>query len=311
MKCKSKAAIMAFAKRIFLFLALNFLVIFMITIVLNLFNIQPYFNAYGINYSQLALFCLIWGMGGAFISLALSRVMAKWMMGVQTIDPHTKNSDERHLLDLVYRLSKKAGLSAMPEVGVYRSNEVNAFATGPTQSRALVAVSTGLLSRMKESEIEGVLGHEVSHIANGDMVTMTLLQGVVNAFVMFLARVLAMALSGFGRSRENQSGGSYMSFILFTYLFQTVFMILGSLVIAAYSRHREFRADQGGAKLAGKDSMISALQTLRVLQEIRDPRAENPATAAFKISHPSKKGFLSLFASHPPLEERIERLQKS
>ncbi len=302
---------MAFAKRIFLFLALNFLVILMITIVLNLFNIQPYLNAYGVNYSQLALFCLIWGMGGALISLALSRVMAKWMMGVQTIDPHTKNSDERHLLDIVYKLSKKAGLSAMPEVGVYRSNEVNAFATGPTQRRSLIAVSTGLLSRMKESEIEGVLGHEVSHIANGDMVTMTLLQGVVNAFVMFLARVLAMALSGFGRSRENQSGGSYGSFILFTFLFQTVFMILGSLVIAAYSRYREFRADQGGAKLAGKDSMISALQTLRVLQEIRDPRAENPATAAFKISHPAKKGFLSLFASHPPLEERIERLKKA
>ncbi len=301
---------MAMFKRIALFLALNFLVIFMISIVLSLFNINPYLNAYGINYKELMIFCLIWGMGGAFISLALSRVMAKWMMGVQVIDPKTHDPEHKQLLEIVHRLARKSGLSSMPEVGVYRSNEVNAFATGPTQSRSIVAVSTGLLNRMKESEIEGVLGHEISHIANGDMVTMTLLQGVVNAFVMFLARVLAMLLSGFGRNRESNSGGSYMSFILFTYLFQTVFMILGSILIAAYSRFREFRADAGGARLAGKDSMISALQTLRVLQEIRDPRAENPAMAAFKISHPSNNGLLSLFASHPPIEERIERLKK-
>ena len=154
---------------------------------------------------------------------------------------------------------------------------------------------------MKENEIEGVIG---------DMVTMTLLQGVVNAFVMFLARILAYAVSGLGRNRENSSGGSYMSYMLFVYLFEVVFMILGSLVIAAYSRFREFRADEGGARLAGRDSMISALQSLRALQEIKDPRAENPAMAAFKISHPAKKGLLHLFASHPPLEERIARLQK-
>jgi heat shock protein HtpX len=195
----------------------------------------------------------------------------------------------------------------MPEVGMYRSNEVNAFATGPTQSRSLVAVSTGLLSRMKAEEIEGVLGHEISHIANGDMVTMTLLQGVVNAFVMFLARVLAYVLSGMGRNRQNSSGGSMGSYILFVYLFEVVFMILGSLLIAAYSRYREFRADAGGARLAGKEAMISSLQTLRNLQEIKDPR-ENPAMAAFKISHPVRQGLLRLFATHPPLEERIARL---
>lgn len=158
---------------------------------------------------------------------------------------------------------------------------------------------------MKEYEIEGVLGHEITHIANGDMVTMTLLQGVVNAFVMFLARVLAFAISGLGKDRQR---GSTMSYMLFVYLFEVVFMILGSLIIAAYSRYREFRADAGGARLAGKDAMISSLQTLRNLQDIRDPN-EQPAMAAFKISHPARKGLLRLFASHPPLEERIERLQ--
>lgn len=299
---------MAFAKRIFLFLALNFLVVVMISIVLNIFNIKPYVQAYGIEYRSLLIFCFIWGMGGAFISLALSRIMAKWMMGVKAIDPHTKNPEEKQLLEMVYRLARKANLPALPEVGIYRSNEVNAFATGPTRSRALVAVSTGLLNRMKEGEVEGVVGHEIAHVANGDMVTMTLLQGVVNAFVMFLARVIAFALSGMGRNRE-EGRGSTTSYILFVYLFEMVFMVLGSMIVAAYSRYREFRADAGGARLAGKEAMISSLQSLRALQETQDPR-ENPAMAAFKISHQGRKGLLRLFASHPPLEERIERLQQ-
>lgn len=295
-------------KRIVLFLALNFLVVLMISLVLNLLNLK---NVYGMNYQELLLFCFIWGMGGAFISLALSRVMAKWMMGVKVIDPNTQDSEQRHLLDIVYKLSRKAHLPVMPEVGIYSSNEVNAFATGPTKSRALVAVSSGLLGRMQENEIEGVLAHEITHVANGDMVTMTLLQGVVNAFVMFLARVLAYALSGLGKDREGRGSGSMMSYMLFVYLFEVVFLLLGSLVIAAYSRFREFKADAGGAKLAGKDAMVAALQSLRVLQGIHDKKAENPAMAAFKISHPMKKGFTRFFASHPPLEERIERLQKS
>jgi heat shock protein HtpX len=299
---------MAIAKRVFLFLALNFLVILMITIVLNIFNIRPYLTAYGLNTGSLLIFCAIWGMGGALISLALSRVMAKWLMGVQVIDPETRDPELHKLVETVHALCRRAGVP-IPEVGIYRSNEPNAFATGPTQSRSLVAVSTGLLNRMNEQELKGVLAHEVTHIANGDMVTMTLLQGVINAFVMFLARVLAYVVSGFGRNRESGQGGSDMSFMLLTYLFEIVFMLLGSLVVAAYSRFREFRADAGGARLAGKDAMISALQQLRVLQEIRNPK-ENPAMAAFKISHPAKKGLLSLFASHPPLEERIERLQK-
>jgi heat shock protein HtpX len=295
------------AKRIFLFLVLNFLVVLMISIIMNIFNVQPYLQSYGLDYKSLLVFCFIWGMGGAFISLGLSRVMAKWMMGVKVIELHTKNPEERQLLEMVHRLARKADLSTMPEVGIYKSNEVNAFATGPTRSRALVAVSTGLLSRMKENEMEGVIGHEITHVANGDMVTMTLLQGVVNAFVMFLARVLAYVISGVGRNRQNSSGVS-MSYILLVYLFEVIFMILGSIVVAAYSRYREYRADAGGARLAGKEAMISSLQTLRVLQEIKDPH-ENPAMAAFKISHSAKKGLISLFASHPPLESRIERLQ--
>ncbi len=299
---------MALAKRVFFFLALNFLVVLMISLVLSIFNIRPFLSQYGINYTELMIFCLIWGMGGAFISLALSRVMAKWALGVKPIDPQTSDPELRSLLDTVHSLSMEAGIP-MPEVGIYRSNEVNAFATGPTQSRSLVAVSTGLLQRMQASEVRGVLGHEISHIANGDMVTMTLLQGVVNAFVMFLARVLAYIFSGLGRNRESSSGGSYMSYILFVYLFEIVFMVLGSILIAAYSRWREFRADAGGARLAGKESMIDALKRLRVLQEIKDTRTEQPAYAAFKISTPTKKGLLHLFATHPPLQERIERLE--
>ncbi len=300
---------MAFAKRIALFLLLNFLVITMISVVLNFFNIRPYLTAYGLDYKSLMIFCLLWGFGGAFISLALSRVMAKWSMGVQVIDLRTNDPELRKLLDIVHSLAKEAGLPAMPEVGIYRSNEVNAFATGPSRSRSLVAVSTGLLNRMETEELRGVLAHEISHVANGDMVTMTLLQGVVNAFVMFLARAIAYILSGAGRGgRENNIGASYF---LFVFLFQTVFMILGSILVATYSRFREYRADRGGATLAGKQAMISALQTLKALQEVKDPReSANSAIAAFKISHLSKKGLFSLFASHPPLEDRIERLRK-
>ena len=300
----------SFVKRIALFLLLNLLVITMISVVLNFFNIRPYLTAYGLDYKSLLIFCLLWGFAGALISLALSRVMAKWTMGVQIIDLRTNDPELRKLLDIVHSLAREAKLPAMPQVGIYRSNEVNAFATGPSRSRSLVAVSTGLLNRMETEELRGVIAHEISHVANGDMVTMTLLQGVVNAFVMFLARALAYIFSGAGRNRDS-GGGVGPSYILFVLLFQTVFMVLGSMLVAAYSRFREYRADRGGASLAGKPAMISALQTLKALQEVRDPReSANSAIAAFKISHVSKKGLFSLFATHPPLEDRIERLRK-
>jgi heat shock protein HtpX len=301
---------MAWAKRITLFFLVNILVIAVISFLLYLFNIQPFLGKHGLSYSSLAAFCLIWGMGGALISLSLSRVMAKWMMGVKLIDTHTLDPNLRTVQSLVYRLAKKAGLPKMPEVGYYQSPEVNAFATGPTRARALVAVSTGLLQRLDSDEVEAVLGHEVTHIANGDMVTMTLLQGIVNAFVMFLARVIAFGASRvFARGEDGESVGSPLIYQLMVFVFEMIFMILGFLIIARFSRFREFRADAGGARLAGTDKMIQALEALKRTYEIRDQSAEKPALQAFKISgHPT--GMARFFATHPPLDERIARLQR-
>ncbi|HRK03240.1 MAG TPA: protease HtpX, partial [Oligoflexia bacterium] len=182
-------------RRYFLFFVVNIGIVLTISLVLNLLGVSPYIEARGLNMESLAIYCLIWGMAGAFISLAISRIMAKMMMGVKVIDPMTRDSELQWLVSTTHDFAKAAGLRKMPEVGIYESPELNAFATGPTKNRALVAVSTGLLRRMNRSEIEGVLAHEVSHISNGDMVTMTLIQGIMNAFVMFLARLIAFALT--------------------------------------------------------------------------------------------------------------------
>lgn len=298
-------------KRIFLFLALNFAIVLTISLVLQLLGVKPYLTRYGLDMGSLAIFCLVWGMGGAVISLFLSKYIAKWSMGVKVVSPETSNPQHLFLLQMVEKLAEKGGIP-MPEVGIFPSREINAFATGWSKSHSLVAVSSGLLEKMQDEEISAVLGHEISHIANGDMVTMTLLQGMVNAFVLFLARILAFALSGMGKrgGERSSEGGGYGSYIVLTYLFEVVFLLFGSMIVAAYSRYREFRADLGGAKLAGKDRMLSALKTLQVMQEVKDPQ-EHPALAAFKISNPPKKKFFSLFATHPPLKIRIERLQKS
>ncbi|MBL7714357.1 MAG: protease HtpX [Bdellovibrionales bacterium] len=302
---------MATFKRIFLFLAVNVLVMLTISLALNLLGVRPYLTAYGIQYDQLMIFCLVWGMGGAFISLLLSKVIAKWTMGLEIISPNTRDSDAQELLETVHQLAKAAGLPKMPEVGIYDSPEVNAFATGPSRSSSLVAVSTGLLQRMSREERDGVLGHEVAHIANGDMVTMTLVQGVVNAFVMFFSRVLAFAVSQALRSnrdsdseRSSSVGGPIYHIIQF--VFEIVFMIAGSMLVAWFSRWREFRADAGGAKLAGREAMIKALEKLRKTIEIEDPNPQ-PSVQTLKIS--GRGGFLALFSSHPPLELRIERLK--
>lgn len=294
-------------KRISLFIIINLLVVITLSTLLSLLGVRPYLTAYGIDYQSLAVFCLIWGFSGAFISLALSRVMAKWMMGVRIIDPHTADPAKQSLVQAVHTLARSAGLSAMPEVGVYESPEVNAFATGPTKNRSLVAVSSGLLARLRRDEIDGVLGHEVAHIANGDMVTMTLLQGVINAFVMFLARAISYAISQVLRSRDEEESASPLASYAITWILEIVFMILGSIVIAWFSRWREFRADRGGADLAGRQKMIGALDALRRTSELVDKSAQ-PAAQLLKINgRPS--ALLRLFASHPPLETRIERLQ--
>lgn len=302
---------MTLVKRIFLFLIVNFLVVSVISFILYAFNIQPFLSQHGLNIPALAIFCLLWGMGGAFISLALSRIMAKWMMGVEIIDPQTQDAGMRWLVASVHTMAEKAGLPEMPQVGVYRSQEINAFATGPSRSRSLVAVSTGLLSRMNKEEIEGVIGHEITHIANGDMVTMTLLQGVINAFVMFLARIIALVLTRGSNQKDQKSSTTSSPFMyqMVVYGLEMVFMILGSLVIARFSRFREFRADAGGARLAGKDNMISALHALKRNLEKQDPRSSKPAFQVLKISTASS-GLVSLFATHPPLDQRIARLQK-
>jgi heat shock protein HtpX len=293
-------------KRVGLFLAVNFLVVITISVLLNVLGVRPFLSARGIDYNALLAFCLIWGMGGAFISLALSKVMAKTLMGVRAIDPNTTDPTLSALVRAVSRLAETAGIPT-PEVGVYESPEVNAFATGPTKRSSIVAVSTGLLQRMDQPAIEGVLSHEVAHIANGDMVTMTLLQGVVNAFVMFLARVIAFAAAQALRGdRDEGEGFSFGIYFLVQIVLEIVFMILGSMVIAAYSRWREFRADAGGARLGGRERMIGALEALQRTVEIQDPQAQ-PAIAAMKISNPA--GIMRFMASHPPLEERIARLR--
>jgi heat shock protein HtpX len=289
-------------------MAVNILVVFTITVILGLLHVGRLFPQGGL--AGLAVFCLVWGFAGSFISLALSRLMAKWMMGVQVIPPETGDPASQHLVQTVHGLARAANLP-LPEVGIYQSDEINAFATGPTKSRALVAVSSGLLQRMSSRDVEGVLGHEMTHIANGDMVTMTLVQGVINAFVLFLSRLLAFVVSQALRSRDDRDGGGWGVQWLLVYLFQIVFGILGMLVVAAFSRWREFGADAGGARLAGRTNMIGAL---RALQRLQEPEAviteaqQHPAFAALKISGPPG-GFMRLFATHPPLEDRIARLE--
>jgi heat shock protein HtpX len=297
-------------KRIFLLVLVNILVMATITLILGLLRVGNYFPQGGL--AGLALVCLVWGFVGAFISLALSRVIAKWMMGVEVIPPDTSDPALRELVETVHGLARAASLPNLPEVGIYQSDEVNAFATGPTKSRALVAVSTGLLQRMGSREVAGVLGHEITHVANGDMVTMTLIQGIINAFVLFLSRVLAFVLSQALRSRdERDNGGGLLQFFL-VQIFQIVFSLLGMIVVCWFSRIREFRADAGGARLAGRENMINAL---RALQRLHDPElaaaeaAQAPAFQSLKISG-QQGGLLALFADHPPLAERIARLEQ-
>lgn len=297
-------------KRFFLFFGVNILIVVTLSIVLSVLGLNNYMQGGQLNLTVLAGFCLIWGMGGAFISLMLSKWMAKMLMRIEIIDPNSPGRYSK-IVESVHRFARQAGLPQMPEVGVYESEEVNAFATGPSKSNSLVAVSTGLLSKMNQDELDGVIGHEVAHIANGDMVTMTLIQGVMNAFVMFFARIAAWAVSNAMRGNNDDDRPSpFAPFVnmMVVFLFEIIFGILASIVVAWFSRQREFRADQGGAKLAGKDRMIAALESLKSTYQLLNEKPEG-AVRAMQIS--SKSSFMALFSTHPNLDDRIEALKRS
>ncbi len=295
-------------KRVFLFVLTNLAVLVMVSIVLAILGRLGVLDLAG-GQGALLLYCAVWGFGAAFVSLLLSRWVAKRTLGVQLIGPDARSEEAQWLYQTVGRLTQQANLP-MPEVGIYDSPEVNAFATGPSKRRSLVAVSSGLLGSMERQEIEGVLGHEVTHIANGDMVTMTLIQGVVNAFVLYLAHVVAYLVRAFvsGRDEEGRSPG-FLGFLAGQLAFiaaQIVFGLLGSMITAWFSRHREFRADRGGAALAGRGSMVAALRRLLANQQRVDTR-NAPELATFKINGPSR--LMVLLSTHPPLEQRIAALE--
>ncbi|MGI6422940.1 MAG: protease HtpX [Syntrophomonadaceae bacterium] len=290
-------------KRIGMFLLVNLLVLTTIVIATTLLGVNSYLTASGIDYLSLLIFAAIIGFSGSIISLLLSKWMAKSMMQVKVLEPQSSlNYRERQLLSLVDNLARKAGLERTPEVGIYPSSEVNAFATGPSRNNSLVAVSSGLLERLDTEAVEGVLAHEVAHIANGDMVTMTLLQGVVNTFVVFLSRIIAYVVSSFVRE-EARAIVHFISILVF----QIMLSILASIAVMAYSRHREFAADSGGAELVGRSKMIKALRSLKDTLQLVDNRQE--ALATFKISGDKKVGLRQLLSTHPDLDERIRRLQ--
>ncbi|BEU03390.1 protease HtpX [Agarivorans sp. OAG1] len=287
-------------KRILLFLGTNLAVVLVLGIVMNIV-----FSALGISTQSmggLLIFCAIFGFGGSIISLLISKWMAKRSTGAQVITT-PRNQTEAWLVDTVARQAKAAGIG-MPEVAIYNAPDMNAFATGAKRDDALVAVSTGLLDNMTRDEVEAVLAHEVSHIANGDMVTLTLIQGVVNTFVMFLARIIANVISSaMSNNNENGQGMGTFAYIGTVFVLEMVFGILASIIVMWFSRQREYRADEGSAKLVGKDKMINALQRLG---GSREPEMEG-SMMAFGIN--GKRAMSELFLSHPPLEKRIAALR--
>lgn len=293
-----------------LFVALT--VSFVVSFITRFFGI----NLAGGGYAGLFILCLIYGLVGSFISLQLSRWMAKKFHGVEVIDPQTMNPTARKLLDTVYRLARNAGLETMPEVGIYESPDVNAFATGPSKSRALVAVSTGLLNTMTDAEIEGVLAHELAHVTNGDMVTLTLIQGIVNAFAMFFAHIITTIIMNSFRGERDDRRGGFGDFMLRNLIYNivaVVFTILGSLIVNYFSRQREYRADAGGARYSSPEKMTAALQRLQLISG--RPAVANSEEgqgrddlAVMKISGKTS-GVMALFMTHPPLEERIAALR--
>lgn len=286
-------------KRVFLFLMTNIAIMVVLGVVASI--VMPLLGLDQQGLPALLVLCAIFGMGGSFISLALSKWMAKRTTGAQVIE-QPANPVERWLVETVQRQAQAAGIG-MPEVAIFPSPEINAFATGMSRNNALVAVSSGLLQSMNRDEAEAVLGHEISHIANGDMITLTLIQGVVNTFVMFFARIAASIVSSAVAKNESMK---HVVFIVATLVFQIVFGILASVIVMWFSRQREYRADAGGASLAGKQKMVAALERLMRTQE--ESRLDGQLVA-FGIHGKSKMS--ELFMSHPPLEKRIEALRNS
>ena len=287
-------------KRIFLFVLTNIAVIAVMTIILSVLGIDSYLTSQGLNIPMLLAYSLVAGFTGSIFSLLISKPMAKWSTGAQVIE-QPSNSTEQWLVETVRKLADRAGIG-MPEVAVFEG-EANAFATGAFKNDALVAVSTGLLANMTREEVEAVLGHEIAHIANGDMVTLTLIQGVLNTFVIFLSRIVGYAVDrALSRNNDDAPGIGYTITVI---VCQIVFGIMASMIVAWFSRHREFRADAGSSHLlGGPQSMMNALARLRNMQESHLPES----VAAFGIAQSG--GFFSLFATHPPLEERIAALQR-
>lgn len=293
--------------RIFLFLLTNVAVLVLVSVLFHLFGLGHYFSSQGIpiRLDNLLISSAVIGMSGSFISLMISKWMAKQSMGVYVIES-PRNQTESWLVETVARQAKQLGIG-MPEVGMFNAHEPNAFATGMSRDNALVAVSTGLLERMRPEEVEAVLGHEMSHVANGDMVTMGLLQGVVNTFVYFLATIAGYLVDrALFRSSDDDRGGVGPAYYITQMVAQIVLSILATIIVMSFSRWREFRADAGGAKLAGADGMINAL---RALQRAHEPQDLPGELAAFGISGGMGGGLSNLFLSHPPLEERIRALE--
>lgn len=293
-------------RRIFLFLLTNLAVVLVLGIVLRLLGVDSLLNqsGRGLNYQNLLVFAAVFGFGGSFISLAISKWMAKRSTGAEVItEPRTET--ERWLLATVQRQADKVGIK-MPEVAIFHSPDPNAFATGMTRNSSLVAVSSGLLNHLSRDEVEAVLGHEIAHVANGDMVTLALVQGVVNTFVIFFARIVGYAVDQFLR-RDDDEGGLGIGYYVASFIAEIVFGILASTIVMWVSRQREFRADRGGADLAGRGKMIAALQKLQMMH----PQPLPGEMAAFGISGVRNGGLKALFSSHPPLEQRIEALRNA
>lgn len=286
-------------KRIVLFVLTNLAIMLVLGVIAQVLGIDRMLQANGSNLGGLLLYAALFGMGGSFISLAISKWMAKRSMGVQVIE-QASNPTEQWLLDTVRAQAQRAGIG-MPEVGIFESPQPNAFATGASRNNALVAVSTGLLRNMRSNEVEAVLGHEIAHVANGDMVTLTLIQGVLNTFVIFFARIIGNIIDKAVFRSDNDRGGMASFFI--TMFVQMVLGVLASIIVMWFSRQREFRADVGGANFAGRDNMIAALERLK--SGVSEPLPDN--LAAFGIS--GSNAVSRMFMSHPPLDERIAALR--